>query len=161
MCDIWQRLGDGNMWHVWHSETYQRSPCLPLILFALMIHPSYTAATRGKMVIAAMEKCLFICDKSDTESRHVRSVTKVSVMILCLWSGELSINNERFQPSPCPLLSLVTVAKSIKSDFTYGYLARACRAFFGKSSQLILFYDLNVCGLWVAVAGREGGAVLL
>ena len=79
-----------------------------------------------------------------------------NVIIFCLWSREWSDNREMFQPSSAAACTYIVyrLGDGCKIDSTYGYLAKACRAFFGKTSQLILFYDLKVWGWMAERVGR-------
>ena len=113
----------------------------PPILFAMMIHPRPAAST-GKMFIYLWQKW------------HWVTSYRQSVIIFCLWSREWSDNRENVPTVLCCTYNVYRLGDGCKIDSTYGYLAKACRAFFGKTSQLILFYDLKVWGWMAERVGR-------
>ena len=95
-----------------------------------MIHP-HPAAT--------IEKNVYL---------FVTKMTLSHVMSQCyniLFVVSRADNREMFQPSSAS--PMARPGDGCKIDSTYGYLAQACstsQAFFGETSQLILFYDLKV-----------------
>lgn len=131
------------MWHVWNTEPYLRAAqILPtLILFAVMIHP-HPAATRGKNVYLFVTKMTL---------SHVMSQCYNILFVV----SRAPDNREMFQPSSAS--PMTRPGDGCKIDSTHGYLAQACttsQAFFGETSQLILFYDLKVWGWMAERVGR-------
>ena len=129
------------MWHVWNTAPYLRRAS-PLSFYLPWWFTLTQLPQEGKMFIYLWQKWHWVT------SCH-------SVIILCLWSRELSDNREMFQPSSASPMD--RPCDGCKIDSTYGYLAQACstsQAFFGETSQLILFYDLKFWGWMAKRVGR-------